>query len=132
MENEYKLLSYVENFFSKLMAASGASKNWFVNNYPSEIDKGWKDMIFVDLNPQNDRDAYTFGSASIYLYSKPTGKLYRKDLKAMLAMEQKLQKAIEGSEDEHYVIGEVNWRDTGFDKDAQFFYNIINVQVIIK
>lgn len=131
MENKYKQLSYLENFFSMLMAKSGASKNYFINNLTPNIDKEWKDMIHVELNPQNDRDAYTFGSATIYLYTKATGKYYRKDLKASLAMEQKMEKAIEEVEDEHYTI-EVSWRDSGYDKDTQFYYNVINVSVHIR
>lgn len=131
MENKYKQLSYLENFLSMLLAKSSASKNFFVNNLPTDINKEWKDMVYAELNPMNDHDAYTYGSVNIYLYSKPIGKLYRKDLKAMLAMEEKMEKVIAEVSDPHYVV-QVNWRDSDYDKDRQFYFNVINLSIFIR
>lgn len=130
--NTHKLISHIENFLSVLVTKAGASKNNFVGgNITNEISKTWKDMVYVDINPQSDRDAYTTGSASIFLYSRPEGPLNRKNLRAAARMEERMETAIAECLDANYVIG-VNWRDSGYNSQLDFFYNVINISITVK
>lgn len=131
MDNKVKRISRIENFFSMLLAKAGVSKHYFINNLPKEINKDWTDMVFVELNVQDDKGAYTRGSATFFLYTKPVGTYNRKDVKKMDAMEEALDKAINESNDANYII-RTSWRDADYDKDIEFYFNVINVSIIVK
>ena len=47
------------------------------------------------------------------------------------SMEEALDKAVKEAQDNNYVIDE-NWRDSGYDNDRNFHYNIVNVSVLVR
>lgn len=114
-----------------LIASSGVSRNFFIDSNPENIGKDWADFVLIDTNPQNDRSAYSVGSASIYLYAKPTGAYSRKNVKKLDSMEALLDNAIAAANDPHYVV-QINWRDSGYDSELNFHFNIVNISIIVK
>lgn len=115
-----------------LLAGKGISERIFIGNHlPVDIGADWKDMVYVDVNPQNFRGAYSNGSVNIYLYSRPLANFARKNVKALDKMEELLDKAIKSTYDKHYVIQE-NWRDADYDEKRDFYFNVVNVSITVK
>lgn len=131
MGNIYKTTSRVENFFSMLLTKAGISDNIFIGNIPAAVDSSWKDMMLVDVLSLKDYGAYAKGSANIFLYAKSVDSHGTKPVKELYKMEIALDKAIESCNDDHYVI-EVNFRDADYDQNRNYYYNVYNVQVIIR
>ena len=124
-------VSYIENFFSKLLTASGASDNIFVGTLPLTTDGDWDDMIYVELQKMSDRTAFLQGSALIYLYARPTGTPTRKNVTLLNKMEKKVYQAIEDARDDVYAV-HTEWSDNGYDDDRNFHFNVISVSVTVR
>ena len=131
MGNIYKTTSRAENFFSMLLTKAGISDNIFIGNIPAAVDSNWKDMVLVDVLSLKDSGAYAKGSANIFLYAKSVDSQGTKPVKELYRMELALDNAIESCNDDHYVI-EVNFRDADYDQNRNYYYNVYNVQVIIR
>lgn len=131
MESEYKRTSRIENFFSMMLAKANIAKGVFFGNLPAKINRSWDTMILVDVNSMKDYDSHEVGSVNVFLYAKAEGEISEKPIKKLYQMESSLDNAIESSSDEHYAI-RANWRDGGYDQASNFYYNIVNVSVIVK
>lgn len=129
--SKYKRISRIENFFSMLLTGKGISDNIYVGELPPTTKDTWQNMVLVDVNKQTDLDAYSTGSATVYLYARPTGSGPTKNVKLLDSMEDKLNEAIDNGSDANYSV-DVNWRDSGYDDDRNFHYNAINVNVIVR
>jgi len=124
-------LSRIENFFSILLTKKGISDNVFVGELPPTTDKDWDDFVNVDVGQQTDRGAYSSGYANIYLYARPKGTPLRKNVKLLDKMESVLDEVVEKSNDNDYVIQEL-YRDSGYDSNRQFHFQMISVSVIVR
>jgi hypothetical protein len=131
MDSKYKRTSSVENFFSMMLTKANMAKGVFFGNLPAKINRSWDTMVLVDMNSMKDFDSHVSGSVNIFLYAKAEGEISEKPIKKLYQMESLLDNAIESSSDEHYVI-RANWRDGGYDQSRNFYYNIVNVSVIVK
>lgn len=124
-------LSQIENFFSMLLANKGLSKNIFVGDLPPTTYKEWNDFVNVDVGQQRDYGGYSSGYANIYLYARPKGTPLRKNVKLLDKMEGILDKIIDESKDANYTISTL-YRDSGYDSNRQFHFQIISVSVIVR
>ena len=124
-------LSRIENFFSMLLANKGLSKNIFVGELPPTTYKEWDDFVNVDVGQQRDYGGYSSGYANIYLYARPNGDPLRKNVKLLDKMEGILDKIIDESRDANYTIS-VLYRDSGYDSNRQFHFQMISVSVIVR
>ena len=124
-------LSRIENFFSILLADNGLSKNIFVGELPPTTNKEWNDFVNVDVGQQRDYGGYSSGYANIYLYARPKGDPLRKNVKLLDKMECVLDKIIDESRDANYTIS-VLYRDSGYDSNRQFHFQMISVSVIVR
>ena len=114
-----------------LLTKAGISDNIFIGNIPAAVDSNWKDMVLVDVLSLKDYGAYAKGSANIFLYAKSVDSQGTKPVKELYRMELALDNAIESCNDDHYVI-EVNFRDADYDLNRNYYYDVYNVQVIIR
>lgn len=130
-ERIYKRLSRIENFFSMLLAQKKLSDNIIVGELPPTTSKEWDDFVNVNVGQQEDMGAYSTGYANIYLYARPKGYPLKKNVKDLDRMEGILDEIIENSNNEHYVIQEL-YRDSGYDSNRQFHFDIIAVSVIVR
>ena len=124
-------LSRIENFFSMLLADNGLSKNIFVGDLPPTTHKEWNDFVNVDVGQQREHGGYSSGYANIYLYARPKGTPLRKNVKLLDKMEGILDKIIDESRDANYTIS-VLYRDSGYDSNRQFHFQMISVSVIVR
>lgn len=124
-------LSRIENFFSMLLANKGLSKNIFVGELPPTTYKEWNDFVNVDVGQQRDYGGYSSGYANIYLYARPKGDPLRKNVKLLEKMECVLDKIIDESKDANYTISTL-YRDSGYDSNRQFHFQMISVSVIVR
>ena len=124
-------LSRIENFFSILLTNKGISKNIFIGELPPTTDKDWDDFVNVDVGQQRDKGAYSSGYVNIYLYARPKGTPLRKNVKLLDKMEDALDNIINGSNDKDYTIHEL-YRDSGYDSNRQFHFQMISVSVITR
>ena len=124
-------LSRIENFFSILLTNKGISKNIFIGELPPTTDKDWDDFVNVDVGQQRDKGAYSSGYVNIYLYARPNGTPLRKNVKLLDKMEGALDDIINGSNDKDYTIHEL-YRDSGYDSNRQFHFQMISVSVITR
>lgn len=131
MDSIYKTTSKVENFFSMLLAKANISDNLFIGNMPATVDSAWNDMVLVDVLPVRDYDAYAQGSANVFLYAKSVDSRGTKPIKVLHKMELALDKAIKSCSDHHYVI-DVNFRGADYDQNRNYYYNVVNIEVIIR
>ena len=124
-------LSRIENFFYMLLADKGLSKNIFVGELPPTTHKEWNDFVNVDVCQQRDYGGYSSGYANIYLYARPKGTPLRKNVKLLDKMEGILDKIIDESRDANYTISTL-YRDSGYDSNRQFHFQMISVSVIVR
>ena len=124
-------LSRIENFFSILLTNKGISKNIFIGELPPTTDKDWDDFVNVDVGQQRDKGAYSSGYVNIYLYARAKGTPLRKNVKLLDKMEGALDDIINGSNDKDYTIHEL-YRDSGYDSNRQFHFQMISVSVITR
>ena len=124
-------LSRIENFFYMLLADKGLSKNIFVGELPPTTYKEWDDFVNVDVGQQRDHGGYSSGYANIYLYARPKGYPLRKNVKLLDKMECVLDKIIDESRDANYTISTL-YRDSGYDSNRQFHFQMISVSVIVR
>lgn len=124
-------LSRIENFFSMLLANKGLSKNVFVGELPPTTYKEWNDFVNVDVGQQRDYGGYSSGYANIYLYARPKDTPLRKNVKLLDKMEGILDKIIDESRDANYTIS-VLYRNSGYDSNRQFHFQMISVSVIVR
>lgn len=124
-------ISRIENFFSMLLTQGKVSENIFVGELPPTTGKDWQDFVNVDVGQQQDYGAYSSGYANIYLYARPKGTPLRKNVKQLDKMEEILDGLIEKSNDKDYVIQEL-YRDSGYDSNRQFHFQMVSVSVLVK
>ena len=124
-------LSRIENFFSMLLSNKGLSDNIFIGELPPTTNKDWEDFVNVDIGQQRDYGGYSLGYANIYLYARPKGALRRKNVKTLDKMEGVLDMIIDEANSEDYVIQEL-YRDSGYDTNRQFHFDMFSVSVTVK
>ena len=131
MDRDNRRLSRIENFFSMALAKAGISDNIFVGELPPTTSKDWEDFVNVDVGQQTDYIAFSSGYVNIYLYARPKGTPLRKNVKRLDKMEEALDKMIRASNDKDFIISEL-YRDSGYDSNRQFHYNLIAVSVVAR
>lgn len=124
-------LSRIENFFSMLLTKGKISNNIFVGELPPTTSKDWDDFVNVDVGQQRDHGGYSSGYANIYLYARPKGTPLRKNVKLLDKMEGILDDVIKKSNNKDYTI-QVLYRDSGYDSNRQFHFQMISVSVIAR
>lgn len=124
-------LSRIENFFSMLLTKGKISDNIFVGELPPTTSKNWDDFVNVDVGQQREHGGYSSGYANIYLYARPKGTPLRKNVKLLDKMEGILDDVIKQSNNKDYTI-QVLYRDSGYDSNRQFHFQIISVSVITR
>lgn len=124
-------LSRIENFFSMLLSNKGLSDNIFIGELPPTTNKDWEDFVNVDIGQQRDYGGYSLGYANIYLYARPKGALRRKNVKTLDKMEGVLDMIIDEANSKDYVIQEL-YRDSGYDTNRQFHFDMVSVSVTVK
>ena len=124
-------LSRIENFFSILLTKGKISDNIFVGELPPTTSKNWDDFVNVDVGQQREHGGYSSGYANIYLYARPKGIPLRKNVKLLDKMEGILDDVIKNSNNKDYTI-QVLYRDSGYDSNRQFHFQIISVSVIVR
>ena len=124
-------LSRIENFFSMLLTKGKISNNIFVGELPPTTSKNWDDFVNVDVGQQRDYGGYSSGYANIYLYARPKGTPLRKNVKLLDKMEGVLDDVIKHSNNKDYTI-QVLYRDSGYDSNRQFHFQMISVSVIAR
>ena len=124
-------LSRIENFFSILLTKGKISDNIFVGELPPTTSKNWDDFVNVDVGQQREHGGYSSGYANIYLYARPKGTPLRKNVKLLDKMEGILDDVIKKSNNKDYTI-QVLYRDSGYDSNRQFHFQMISVSVIAR
>ena len=124
-------LSRIENFFSMLLTKGKISDNIFVGELPPTTSKNWDDFVNVDVGQQSDYGGYSSGYANIYLYARPKGTPLRKNVKLLDKMEGILDDVIKYSNNKDYTI-QVLYRDSGYDSNRQFHFQMVSVSVIAR
>ena len=124
-------LSRIENFFSMLLTNGKISDNIFVGELPPTTSKNWDDFVNVDVGQQREHGGYSSGYANIYLYARPKGNPLRKNVKLLDKMEGILDDVIKNSNNKDYTI-QVLYRDSGYDSNRQFHFQMISVSVIAR
>ena len=124
-------LSRIENFFSMLLTKGKISDNIFVGELPPTTSKNWDDFVNVDVGQQREHGGYSSGYANIYLYARPKGNPLRKNVKLLDKMEGILDDVIKNSNNKDYTI-QVLYRDSGYDSNRQFHFQMISVSVIAR
>ena len=124
-------LSRIENFFSMLLTKGKISDNIFVGELPPTTSKNWDDFVNVDVGQQREHGGYSSGYANIYLYARPKGTPLRKNVKLLDKMEGILDDVIKHSNNKDYTI-QVLYRDSGYDSNRQFHFQMISVSVIAR
>ena len=124
-------LSRIENFFSMLLTKGKISDNIFVGELPPTTSKNWDDFVNVDVGQQREHGGYSSGYANIYLYARPKGIPLRKNVKLLDKMEGILDDVIKNSTNKDYTI-QVLYRDSGYDSNRQFHFQMISVSVIAR
>ena len=124
-------LSRIENFFSMLLTNGKISDNIFVGELPPTTSKNWDDFVNVDVGQQREHGGYSSGYANIYLYARPKGIPLRKNVKLLDKMEGILDDVIKNSNNKDYTI-QVLYRDSGYDSNRQFHFQMISVSVIAR
>ena len=124
-------LSRIENFFSMLLTKGKISDNIFVGELPPTTSKNWDDFVNVDVGQQREHGGYSSGYANIYLYARPKGTPLRKNVKLLDKMEGILDDVIKNSNNKDYTI-QVLYRDSGYDSNRQFHFQMISVSVIAR
>lgn len=131
IQRTQRRLSRIENFFSMLMAKKGVSDNVIVGELPPTTSKEWNDFVNIDVGQQQDHNAYATGYVNIYLYARPTGSPPKKNIKTLDKMEEALDKVISEAKNQDYIISEL-YRDSGYDTNRQFHYDMICVSITTK
>lgn len=124
-------LSRIENFFSMLLTKGKISDNIFVGELPPTTSKDWDDFVNVDVGQQREHGGYSSGYANIYLYARPKGTPLRKNVKLLDKMEGILDDVIKQSNNKDYTI-QVLYRESGYDSNRQFHFQMISVSVIAR
>lgn len=114
-----------------LLTKGKISDNIFVGELPPTTSKNWDDFVNVDVGQQRDHGGYSSGYANIYLYARPKGTPLRKNVKLLDKMEGVLDKIIDESRDANYTISTL-YRDSGYDSNRQFHFQMISVSVIVR
>lgn len=124
-------LSRIENFFYMLLTKGKISDNIFVGELPPTTSKDWDDFVNVDVGQQREHGGYSSGYANIYLYARPKGIPLRKNVKLLDKMEGILDDVIKNYNNKDYTI-QVLYRDSGYDSNRQFHFQMISVSVIAR
>ena len=114
-----------------LLTKGKISDNIFVGELPPTTSKDWDDFVNVDVGQQREHGGYSSGYANIYLYARPKGTPLRKNVKLLDKMEGILDDVIKQSNNKDYTI-QVLYRDSGYDSNRQFHFQMIYVSVIAR
>lgn len=114
-----------------LLTKGKISDNIFVGELPPTTSKDWDDFVNVDVGQQREHGGYSSGYANIYLYARPKGTPLRKNVKLLDKMEGILDDVIKQSNNKDYTI-QVLYRDSGYDSNRQFNFQMISVSVIAR
>ena len=114
-----------------LLTNGKISDNIFVGELPPTTSKNWDDFVNVDVGQQREHGGYSSGYANIYLYARPKGTPLRKNVKLLDKMEGILDDVIKNSNNKDYTI-QVLYRDSGYDSNRQFHFQMISVSVIAR
>lgn len=114
-----------------LLTKGKISGNIFVGELPPTTSKDWDDFVNVDVGQQREHGGYSSGYANIYLYARPKGTPLRKNVKLLDKMEGILDDVIKHSNSKDYTI-QVLYRDSGYDSNRQFHFQMISVSVIAR
>lgn len=131
MDSTLQNISRVENFLSMTLTKSKVSKNIYVGNLPAAIDKGVDDMVFIDVFKVYDYDSHGEAQANIFMYARPTGTALKKNVKLLNQMEDALTESIKGVEHGKPYAASIIYRDSGYDNNRNFHYNVMNIKIII-
>lgn len=114
-----------------LLTKGKISDNIFVGELPPTTSKDWDDFVNVDVGQQREHGGYSSGYTNIYLYARPKGTPLRKNVKLLDKMEGILDDVIKQSNNKDYTI-QVLYRDSGYDSNRQFHFQMISVSVIAR
>lgn len=114
-----------------LLAKRKISEHVFFGNLPSAIRKEWGDMILVDVVGITDYDAYAVGFANIFLYAKSDDSETKKPVKKLDMMESEFDDLLEQDFNPQYSSSVV-YRDQGYNANAKYYYNIINIRITVR
>ena len=114
-----------------LLTKGKISDNIFVGELPPTTSKDWDDFVNVDVGQQREHGGYSSGYANIYLYARPKGTPLGKNVKLLDKMEGILDDVIKQSNNKDYTI-QVLYRDSGYDSNRQFHFQMISVSVIAR
>lgn len=131
MNSIYKRVSRIENFFSMLLTRNKVSDNIFIGYSPTTLESEFMEFVVVDILKIKDYGAYAQGNANIFLYAKATDNMSSKPVKRLNKMEEALDKAIKSCNDKNYSIEE-EFRDSGYDTNRNYHYNVISIKVTIR
>lgn len=131
MDSTLQNISQVENFLSMALTKRAVSKNIYVGNLPAAIDKGVNDMVFIDVFKVSDYDSHGEAQANIYMYARPTGTSLKKNVKLLNKMENTLTECMKSlAHSKPYAVS-IEYRDSGYDNNRNFHYNVMSVNIII-
>lgn len=131
MDDTLKHISRIENFLSMALTGGGVSDNIYVGNLPAAIDKGIDDMVYIDVFKAYDYDSHAAASVNVFLYARPTGSSLRKNVKVLDKMEAALTECIKSIGNGGHYAPLIVYRDSGYDDDRNFHYDVMNLKIII-
>lgn len=132
MESLYKTGSMIDNFLSMLLTKAGISPIISFDETPLTVSSESKDMIVVDVLGVTDLGGEARCSANIFLYAKSTDSLGSKPVKRLFDMEKTLFKALESSQDKHYVIVSKELIGKEGKTSGNFYCNVYSIGIIIR
>lgn len=132
MDKRYEHISQIENYLSMLLTSGKVSSHIFVGELPAALDKDIDEMVLIDVYKSSDYDSHGDAYANIFVYARPTGSTLRKAVKQLNKMENALTAIVEDPTPNIHYIPQVIYRDSGYDSNRGFHYNIMNVRIIIK
>lgn len=132
MEKKYGHISQIENYLSMLLTSGGVSSHIFVGSLPAALDKDIDEMVLIDVYKSSDHDSHSDAYANVFLYARPTGLMLRKSVKQLNKMENALTSIIENPTPNKHYIPQIIYRDSGYESNHGFHYDITNIRIIIK
>lgn len=122
--------SEIENFFRALLYKK-VSDNIFFGNAPTAIDSSWTDFVVVDVSSTiRDMDAYGTGVVSVLLFSSKNMSNGSKNRAVLTSLETKLNTAISGNTDSHYIINKMGGMGD-YDATTKLYYNVVFINLSI-
>ncbi len=129
--NIYENISQIENYLSMLLTHYHVSDEISVGQLPAALDKGTDDMVLIDVARSTEYDSHGTATANIYLYARPVNSALRKNVVRLNQMENKLNTAVADRAFSPHYGCVVQFRDSGYDDNRNFHYNMMNVKIVI-